>query len=89
MFGWFKKRLAAWAEDYQQREIARLRKKSMRLKEEIERTTGEPLRLTPEELRQLAKKAKGIDPDRLKHISSLHPDDFTILIAEMVSSEDQ
>ena len=61
----------------------------MRLKEEIERTAGEPLRLTPEELRQLAKKAKGIDPDRLRHVSALHPDDFAILIEEIETIENQ
>ena len=41
----------------------------MWLKEEIERTTGKPLQLTPEERLLLAEKAKGIDPETLKRIS--------------------
>jgi hypothetical protein len=63
MFYWLKTWLVAWAEDRQRREIARLQEESKRLTEEVEPTTGEPFRLTPEERRRLAKKAKGIDPN--------------------------
>ncbi len=38
MFHWLKKRLAAWAEEHQRREIARLRQESKRLTREIEQT---------------------------------------------------
>ena len=89
MFRWLKKWLVAWAEDHQRRKIARLLEESKRLKEEIERTTGEPFRLTPEERRRLARKAKGIDPERLKQISSLDPEDLTKLIDEIDSAEHQ
>ena len=89
MFHWLKKRLAAWAEEHQRREIARLQQESKRLTREIEQATGEPFRLTPEELRRLAKKARGIDPDRLKQTSSLHPEDLAKLIEEIDSAENQ
>ena len=86
MFRWLKRRLAARSETYQ-REITRLREESKRLSEEIEQTTGEPFRLTPEELRSLAEKSKGIDPERLKQISTLHPEDLAKLIEEIDLAE--
>ena len=89
MFPWLKRRLVAWVEDHQRREIARLQEESKRLTEEIERITGKSFRLTPEERRRLAKKAKGIDPERLKQISSLDPEDLTKLIEETDSAENQ
>jgi hypothetical protein len=49
MFHWLKKRLFTWVEDCQRREITRRHQKAMRLKEEIERTTGKPIRLTREQ----------------------------------------
>ena len=89
MFHWLKERLATWAEEHQRREIARLQQESKRLTREIEQATGEPFRLTPEELRRLAEKAKGIDPERLKQITSLDPEDLTKLIEEIDSAENQ
>jgi hypothetical protein len=89
MFHWLKKRLAAWTEDHQRREIARLQQESKRLTREIEQTTVEPFRLTREELRRLAEKAKGIDPDRLKQIVSLDPENLAKLIEEIDSAENQ
>ena len=86
MFRWLKRRLAARSEAYQ-REIARLREESKRLSVEIEQRTGEPFRLTPEELRRLAKKSKGIDPERLKQISTLHPEDLAKLVEEIDAAE--
>ena len=74
MFQWLKKRLVAWVDDLQQREIARLKEESKRLKEEIARTTGEPVQLTPEQRQQLREKAKGIDPETLKDISAFGPE---------------
>ena len=87
MFHWLKKRLAAWAEEHQRREIARLQQKSKRLTREIEQATGEPFRLTPEELRRLSEKTKGIDPERLEQITSLYPEDLRKLIKEIDSAE--
>ena len=89
MFHWLKERLATWAEEHRRREIARLQQESKRLTREIEQATGEPFRLTPEELRQLAEKARGIDPERLKQITSLDPEDLTKLIEEIDSAENQ
>ena len=82
MFYWLKNQLL-------RREIARLREKSKRLSEEIERATGEPFRLTPEEMQSLAEKSKGIDSERLKQISTLHPDDVTKLIDAVDSASHQ
>ena len=89
MFHWLKEWLATWAEEHRRREIARLQQESKRLTREIEQATGEPFRLTPEELRRLAEKAKGIDPERLKQITSLDPEDLTKLIEEIDSAENQ
>jgi len=65
----FKQWLTDWAEELQRREIARLRQDSLRLKGEVERETGQPIQLTAEEQRLLAKKADGFDPETLKQIS--------------------
>lgn len=51
---------------------------------EVERTIGERFRLTPEELRRLAERAKGIDPERLKRISSLDPEDLAKLVKRLI-----
>ncbi|MCB1652953.1 MAG: hypothetical protein KDI41_03075 [Pseudomonadales bacterium] len=76
MFHWLKQRLVDWMEERQRLEIARLQQETMRLKQELERTTGKPVRLTPEERRHLAEKARGIDPETLKQISVLDPADL-------------
>ena len=89
MFGWLKQRLATWVEIGQQRQIDRLHRKAMRLKEEIEQSTGEPLQLTPEDLRLLAEKAKGIDPETLKKISVFDLSDFVKSESEIDSTENQ
>ena len=66
MFKRLKTWLVDWAERYQQREIEPLHAESCRLKEELmELNGGEPIRLSPEQRRQLAEKAKGIDPEVL------------------------
>jgi len=77
MFRRFKQWLTAWAEELQRREIARLRQDNMRLKEEVERETGKPVQLTPEERRLLAEKADGLDPDTLKQISVFDLEDLS------------
>ncbi len=89
MFGWLKKRLVTWVERHQRLEIARLKKESRRLSEEIEQATGQPFRLTPEELHRLAEKAKGMDPERLREVSVLHPEDLEKLIEAIDSAEDR
>lgn len=77
MFGFLRRRLVAWAEDWQRREVARLQQESKRLKEELEQETVKPLQLTTEERTLLAEKAKGLDPEMLKQISVFGPDEFT------------
>ena len=89
MFQWLKSQLVAWVEERQRREIARLQQDTMRLKEEIERTTGKPFRWTPEELRRLAEKAKGIDPETLKKIAVVDPAVLTEFVEETDSAENQ
>jgi len=69
MLKWLKQQLIDWAEERQRREIARLQQQTLRLKEELERKTGQPIQLTPEERRKLAAKAEGIAPETLKQIS--------------------
>ncbi len=76
MFRWFKRRLVTWLDERQRREIARLQQEAMRLKQEVERTTGKPIQLTPEQRRLLAEKADGIDPETLKEISVFDPKGF-------------
>ena len=89
MFHWLKKRLVAWLENCQQREIDRLRRETLRLKEEIERTTGEPIQWSQEDQRLLAEKAKGIDPETLKKISLLDPNFLSKPESETDSTENR
>ena len=89
MIGWLKERLVTWVEEKQRWEISRLKKKSQHLSEKIERATGEPFRLTPEELRRLAEEAKGMDPEQLREVSVLHPEDLEKLIEEIDSAGDR
>ena len=50
--------------------MERLYEESCRLKAELmDLNVGEPIRLSPEERRLFAKKAKGIDPEVLKQIT--------------------
>ncbi len=70
MFKRLKKWLVAKVEYYQQQEFERFKKENSRLKEELMALNGgEPIRLSPEERRLLAQKAKGIDPEIVKQIS--------------------
>jgi len=70
MFQRLKTSMVAWADRCQQREIQRLREEGRRLKEEvINLNGGETIPLSPEQLRLLAEKAKGIDPEVLEEIS--------------------
>ncbi len=89
MLSWLKKRLVDWAEKVQQREIARLREESQRLKEEIERETGHPIQLTPDERRLLAEKASRIDLQTLKQISVLNAEDLTSADLQVDSAENR
>mgnify|MGYP001557680703 CR=1 FL=1 len=73
MLQWLKRRVLAWADESQRREMARLQQESMRLQEEIERTIGKPVELSPEDRRLLTEKAKGIDQETLKKLSVLDP----------------
>lgn len=84
-----KRRLVAWAITMQRKEEARLRRESQRRSDEYEQATGQPFRLTNEELRQLAEKAKGMDAQRLRKVSILHPDDIEKLIAAIESLENR
>jgi len=54
--------------------IARLHQETLELKEQVERETGQPIQLTAEQCRLLAKKAEGIDAETLKQISILAPE---------------
>ena len=77
MFKRLKTWLVDWAERYQQREIQRLHAECCRVKEELmELNNGEPIRLSPEQCRQLAEKAKGIDPEVLKQITVFELEGF-------------
>ena len=89
MFQWFTRRLIVWVEERQRREIARLQQKAMRLKEEVERKTGKPVQLSPEERRLLAEKAKGIDPETLRQISVFDPDDLRMSEPKSDSTENR
>jgi hypothetical protein len=75
MFQWLKRRLVAWANHYQRREIARLKQESQRLKEEIDQTTGKPLQLSEEQNRRLSEKSQGIDAATLREMSVFKPED--------------
>ena len=87
MFRWLKRRLVAWVEERQRREIARLHEKAKRIKEEIERTTGEPVQFSLDEKRLLAKKARGIDPEVLKQISIFDLEELKARDSENDSTE--
>ncbi len=87
MFRWLKRRLVAWVEERQRREIVRLHEKAIRIKDEIERTTGEPVQLSLDEKRHLAKKARGIDPEVLKQISIFDPEELKAWDSENDSTE--
>jgi hypothetical protein len=87
MFRRLKKRLKEWAEDVQRREIARLLKENIRLKQELEQETGRPVQLTPEQQRRLAELSKGMDPETLKKISVFGPERFTTDEIEKASTE--
>jgi hypothetical protein len=87
MFRWITRRLVAWVEERQRREIARLHLKTMQFKEEVERTTGGPVQLSPDEKRHLAKKARGIDPEVLKQISIFDPEELKAWDSENDSTE--
>ena len=89
MFDRLKRRLVAWAITMQRKEEARLRRESQRRSDEYEQATGQPFRLTDEELRQLAENAKGMDAQRLRKVSTLHPDDIEKLIAAIESLENR
>ncbi len=73
MFRKLKKRLKEWAEEVQRRELARLHEQNMKLKAEIERETGRPVQLTPEERNRLAQISKGMDPETLEQILMFDP----------------
>ena len=87
MFRRLKKRLKEGVEDVQRREITRLRQETIQLKEEIERETGRPIELTPEERSRLAELSKGMDPETLKEISVFVPEQFTTVEIEKESAE--
>ena len=89
MSGWIKRRLIDWAEKVQGPEITRLIKENKRLKEEIERETGHPIQLTPDERRLLAEKASGIDHETLKQISVLDAEDLTSADLQADSTENR
>lgn len=63
MFSWLKERWILV------KEINRLSKESRRLKEELERQTGEPVNLTEKELAELRQAANGLDQKTLERIS--------------------
>ena len=88
MFSWLRMRLVACINEKQREEIARLKRESQRLGDEIEQATGQPFRLEPEELRLLAEKAKGMESEQIREISVLHPEDLEKLIKEVESAED-
>ena len=77
MFTWLKRRLVAWVERYQQREIQRLHEEGCRLRGELLMLTGEErIVLSPEERRRLWEKAKRTDPVVLKQISLFDLEDL-------------
>ncbi len=87
MFGKLKQRLKEWAEEVIRRENARLRQETLRLKQEIERETGRPIQLTPEEQLRLAELSKGMDPELLKEISVFGTEQFKAADIEKESAE--
>jgi hypothetical protein len=89
MWSRLKNRLTAWVEQSQRREIARLRQETMQLTEELERETGKPIQLAAEGRRLLAEKATGIDPETLKQILVLAPEDLTTAEPQTDSTENR
>ncbi len=87
MFRKLKRRLKEWVEDVQRREIERLLKGNIRLKQELEQETGRPIQLTPEQQSRLAELSKGMDPETLKEISVFGPEQFTTVESEKESAE--
>ncbi len=75
MLTWMKQRLFAWVDRCQKREIERLHRKAIQLKQELE-SSGKEIQLTPEDKCRLAEKAKGIDLDTLRQISVIEPEQF-------------
>jgi hypothetical protein len=82
-----KKRLKEWSEEVQRREVARLHEQNMKLKVEIERETGRPIQLTPEERNRLAQISEGMDPETLEQISIFDPKAFMTADSEKDSAE--
>ncbi|TWT36638.1 hypothetical protein KOR34_15770 [Posidoniimonas corsicana] len=70
MIGWLRR----WAERMIEREIARRIEETRRLKEQIERETGEPIRLSEEERAKLERLAEGMDRETLDRISAYGPE---------------
>ena len=57
------------------------------MKERIERETGRPIQLTPEERNRLAELSQGMDLETLKEISVFGPKYFTSADIELESAE--
>jgi len=90
MISRLKRRLVAWLERCQQREIERLYKEGCRLKEEVLRQTGQDrIVLSPEERRRLSEKAKGIDREVLKRISLFDVEELDLPPPSPTSPESQ
>ncbi len=88
MFGALRKRFVDWVDEKQRQEISQLKKESQRLGNQIEQATGQPARLQPQEMRLLAKKAKGMSFEQVQKVSVLHPEDLKELIKEIESADD-
>lgn len=76
MFGKLKQRFQRWAQEVQRREIARLHQETRQLKGQIERETGRPIQLTPEERNRLAEIAQEMDLETLEEISIFDRKEF-------------
>ena len=73
----------------QRREVARLHEHNMTFKAEIERETGRPIQLTPEERNRLAQISKGMDPETFEKISMLDPKELMTADSEKDSAENR
>jgi hypothetical protein len=73
----------------QRREIAHLQHEALMLKAELERTTGKPLELTPEDRQRLAEKAAGIDLETLRQICVFDPAELVAPDQEPDSTENR
>jgi hypothetical protein len=71
----------------QRREIARLRRYNLRLKEEVGREAGQPIQFAAEEWRLLVEKADGIGAETLKQISVLGVEKLTPAKSQTDSAE--